>query len=50
MISHLLYMDDIKLHAKSEQDIDSLIHTTRIYSNGIGMAFWLEKCSRMVTK
>uniref|UniRef100_A0A8C7X1T6 methylcrotonoyl-CoA carboxylase n=1 Tax=Oryzias sinensis TaxID=183150 RepID=A0A8C7X1T6_9TELE len=43
-------MDDIKLHAKSEPDIDSLIHTTRIYSTDIGMSFGLEKCSRMVTK
>ncbi|KAK7930440.1 hypothetical protein WMY93_006835 [Mugilogobius chulae] len=36
--------------AKSERDIDSLIHTTRIYSSDIGMSFGLEKCSRMVTK
>ncbi|KAK7906619.1 hypothetical protein WMY93_015231 [Mugilogobius chulae] len=49
-ISHLLYMDDIKLYAKSERDIDSLIHTTRIYSTDIGMSFGLDKCSRMVTK
>ena len=27
-INHLLYMDDIKLYAKNEQDIDSLIHLT----------------------
>uniref|UniRef100_A0A669EZW7 Reverse transcriptase domain-containing protein n=1 Tax=Oreochromis niloticus TaxID=8128 RepID=A0A669EZW7_ORENI len=50
VVSHLLYMDDIKLYAKSERDIDSLIHTTRLYSNDIGMSFGLEKCSRMVTK
>ena len=49
-ISHLLYMDDIKLYAKNERDIDSLIHTTRIYSTDIGMSFGLEKCGRMVTK
>ncbi|KAK7877340.1 hypothetical protein WMY93_031944 [Mugilogobius chulae] len=49
-ISHLLYMDGIKLYAKSERDIDLLIHTTRIYSSDIGMSFGLEKCSRMVTK
>ncbi|XP_055084005.1 uncharacterized protein LOC129456947 [Periophthalmus magnuspinnatus] len=49
-ISHLHYMDDIKLHAKNEWDNDSLIHTTRIYSTEIGMSFGLEKCSRMVTK
>lgn len=43
-------MDDIKLYAKSERDIDSLIHATRIYSTVIGMSFGLEKCGRMVTK
>ena len=41
-ISHLLYMDDIKLYAKNERDIDSLIHLTRIYSEDIGMSFGLE--------
>lgn len=40
-ISHLLYMNDIKLYAGSEQDIDSLIHLTRIYSKVIGMSFGL---------
>uniref|UniRef100_A0A7N8XHF5 Reverse transcriptase domain-containing protein n=1 Tax=Mastacembelus armatus TaxID=205130 RepID=A0A7N8XHF5_9TELE len=49
-ISHLLYMDDIKLYARTERDIDSLIHTTRIYSNDIGMSFGLDKCGRMITK
>ncbi|XP_015229127.1 PREDICTED: complement C3-like [Cyprinodon variegatus] len=44
MTSHLLYMDDIKLYARSEQDIDSLIHTSRIYSNDIGISFGLDKC------
>ncbi|KAJ0055988.1 hypothetical protein NL108_017219 [Boleophthalmus pectinirostris] len=43
-------MDDFKLYAKSERDIDLLIHTTRIYSTDIGISFGLEKCSRMVTK
>ena len=49
-ISHLLYMDDIKLYARNEREIDSLIHTTRIYSNDIGMSFGLDKCGRMVSK
>ena len=38
-------MDDIKLYAKTEQDIDSLIHLTRIYSKDIRMSFGLNKCS-----
>ncbi len=32
-------MDDIKLYAWNEQNIDSLIHITRIYSNDIEMSF-----------
>ncbi|XP_057686478.1 high choriolytic enzyme 1-like [Corythoichthys intestinalis] len=46
----ILYMDDLKLYCKSERDIDSMSHTTRIYSGDIGMSFGLEKCGRMVTK
>ena len=49
-ISHLLYMDDIKLSAKNEQDIDSLIHLTRIYNEDIGMLFGLEECGWMVAR
>ena len=49
-ISHLLYMDDIKLYAKNERDIDSLIHLTRIYSEDIGMSFGLEKCGQMIAR
>ena len=41
-ISHLPYMDDVKLYAKNEQDIDSVIHLTRIYSEDIAMSFRLE--------
>ncbi|CAK6965214.1 hypothetical protein%2C partial [Scomber scombrus] len=43
-------MDDIKLYARNERDIDSLIHLTRIYSNSIRMSFRLDKCGRMVSK
>ncbi|TWW73339.1 hypothetical protein D4764_15G0007330 [Takifugu flavidus] len=49
-VSHLLYMDDIKLYAKNERDIDSLIHLTRIYSKDIGMSFGLDKCGWMVSR
>uniref|UniRef100_A0A3Q4GLN3 Carbonyl reductase 1 n=1 Tax=Neolamprologus brichardi TaxID=32507 RepID=A0A3Q4GLN3_NEOBR len=52
VVSHLLYINDIKLYAKSERDIDSLIHTTRIYSNGrvvnvssMNCVSGLKKCS-----
>lgn len=49
-VSHLLYMNVIKLYAKSEQDIDLLICLTWIYREDIGMSFRLEKHSQMVVK
>ena len=49
-ISPLLYIDDINLYAKGEQDIGSTILVTRIYCNDISMSFWLNKCSWMIQK
>lgn len=48
--SSLFYIDYIKLYTRSEQDTNSLIHTTRIYSNIIRMAFRLDMCGQMVSK
>ena len=31
-INHLMYMDDIKLFAKNEKELETLIQTVRIYS------------------
>ena len=36
-INHLLFMDDLKLYAMSESQIDSLIQTVRIFSGDINM-------------
>ena len=38
-INHLLYMDDLKLFAKNEKDLDSLIQSVRVFSTDIGMQF-----------
>ncbi len=43
-------MDDIKVCARNERDIDSLIHITRIYSNDLTTSFGLERCGQMVSK
>ena len=43
-------MDDLKLHAKSERELDSLIQTVRILSDDVGMVFGLEKCAVLVLK
>ena len=44
-INHLMYMDDIKLFAKNEKELETLIHAVRIYSQDIGMEFGMEKCA-----
>ena len=49
-INHLMYMDDIKLFAKNEKELESLIQTVRIYSQDIGMEFDMEKCAMLVMK
>ena len=45
-----MYMDDIKLFAKNEKELETLIHTLRIYSQDIGMEFGIEKCAMLVMK
>ena len=49
-INHLLFMDDLKLYAKNEAELDSLIQTVRIVSDDIGMEFGLEKCAVLILK
>ena len=43
-------MDDIKLLAKNEKELETLIHELRIYSQHIGMEFGIEKCTMLVMK
>ena len=45
-----MHMDDIKLFAKNEKGVETLIHTIRIYSQDIGMEFGIEKCALLVMK
>ena len=49
-INHLMYMDDIKLFAKNEKDLETLIHAVRIYNQDIGMEFGREKCAMLIIK
>ena len=43
-------MDDIKLFAKNERELDTLIQSVRIYSQDIGTEFGIEKCAILVMK
>ena len=45
-----MYMDDIKLFAKNEKELVTLIHAVRIYSQDIGMEFGIQKCAMLVMK
>ena len=41
-INHLMYMDDIKLFAKDETELETMIQIIRIYSQDIGMEFGIK--------
>ena len=45
-----MHMDDIKLFAKNEKELETLIHAVRIYSQNIGMEFDIEKCTMLIMK
>ena len=50
MMNHLLYMDDLKLYGRSEQELESLIDFVRVFSRDIGMEFGLDKCAVLVLR
>ncbi|XP_064074799.1 uncharacterized protein LOC135194103 [Vanessa tameamea] len=46
-ITHLMYMDDIKLYGKSEKDMEDLLTITANFSKDIHMTFGLDKCKTL---
>ena len=49
-INHLLFMDDLKLFAKNEDQIDSLVNTVRTFSEDIKNEFGLLKRGVLIMK
>ena len=49
-VNQLLFMDDLKLFAKNEDQIDNLVNTVRIFSEDIKMEFRLPKCGMLIMK
>ena len=49
-IDPVMYKDDIKLFAKNEKELETLIHAVRIYSQDIGMEYGIDKCAMPVMK
>jgi hypothetical protein len=49
-ISHLLYMDDLKLIGKSEKELQKQMQKVRTFSDDIHMESGLQKCAKMAFK
>ena len=49
-LNHLLFMDNLKLFFKSEEQIDTLVRTVHIFSTDIGMKFVMKKCGIFTMK
>ena len=50
VIDHLFYMDDLKLYAKDDSDLEGLLQTVKRFSDDIGMQFGLSKCAKATFK
>ena len=49
-VNHLLFMDDLKLYAKTEDQMSMLVRTVHMFSNDIGMEFGMKKCGVLTLK
>ena len=43
-------MEDIRLFAKKEKELETLIQAVRIYRENIGKEFRIEKCAMLIMK
>ena len=44
VLSHLLYMDDLKMYSSTKQSLEQLIEIVSMFSDDINMKFGLDKC------
>ena len=49
-LNHLLCMNDLKLLATSDEQIDALVRTVHVFSTDIGMEFGIKKCGILTMK
>jgi hypothetical protein len=47
-ISHLLYVDNLKLLGKSEEELQKHVQTVTTFSDDIYMEFGLDRCAKIV--
>jgi hypothetical protein len=50
LATRLLYMDGLKLIAKSEEELQKQMQTVKTFSDDIHMGFGLEKCAKIAFK
>ena len=50
LIHHLLFMDDLKLYAANDAQLESLLSIVKIFSDDIKMSFGLDKCNKITIK
>ena len=50
IINHLLFMDDLKLYADSDENLNKLVQIVEKFSKDIHMDFGLDKCSKCTMK
>ena len=48
ILNHLLFINDLKLFAKSKSQVDSLVQTVYIFSKNIGIQFGIKKCGVVI--
>ena len=49
-LNHVLFIDDLKLYAKSEEQTNTLVKTLYVFSTDIGMEFGVKKCGILTMK
>ena len=45
-INNLFFMDDVKLYAQNDGELEGLLKTVKAFSDDIGMEFGLDKCAK----
>ena len=49
-LNHILFMDDLKIYAKTGREGNGLVSTVQILSNNIGMEVGIQKCGILIYK
>ena len=49
-LNHLLFMDDLKLLSKSEEQMDTLVKAAHVFSANFWMEFGMKKCGILTMK